>query len=614
MDSFKQHQDAFRKAQSILSNSLRRGGGVAVILIVALLALAAFWIIDKVAYYYVARGYVDQIGSAFDLNKNLVNALVLATFIVVIFLGTYLWSFSKKKRLIGFAGIGVLLIGHSLVLWWATREHYFDRTGIATKCYVVTRDGSVSYGERPGIDPVTGRQCRPVTTEVLERLKQYEKGKRPQLIASNEPIFFEPRTGEPIVWYYRSKSNGLEIFDLMGFHPETGEELLPIDKETVESWKRQTKQRLASVPRKVDPTTYALFDSRSGTPRVWYWRDKTGLYEFYDSPGFHPLTGQMLLVITPDIAEEARSKVEQRAPQPIDIKSYSPFDPKTGVARVWYSRDGKGGLEFFDAPGFHPRTGAKLDLFTKDVMDAWQREIREQEERIERDRRQRAEEMERERREFEAKAAAEREWREQEQRRISQAASRCDELAANPNDQKRVGSGVPFEHLKVNAREAITNCELAIGQNPRELRFKYQLARALHWTDRPRAFGILQQLAQNQYAAAFDNLGWLYLTERKDSVKAIQLFKTGMSLGDADAMVSLVEMIDRGHLSVDNPTAEKANLLCRAGQLGHQSAALSCQTAIASARQEEQNRIQQLQAQQMMLQFMGGVINNIPRR
>lgn len=579
-----------------------------------LVAFVAFWILDKIAYYYLTKGYVDQIGEAFDLNKNLVNALVLATLLAVIFFGRMVWSLTRQKRLIGIAGIAVLLIGHSLLLWLATRNQFFDRGGIATKCYVVTRDGSVSYGERAGVDPNTGRQCRPVTAETLERLREYEKGRRPQQITSNEPVFFEPRTGEPIVWYYSSKNNGIEIFDLMGFHPETGEELLPITKETVADWKQQTTRRLARVPQQVDPRRYAFFDARSGAPRVWYSRDKSGQYEFYDSPGFHPRSGQVLSVVTPEIAEDAQSKEEKRPPQSVELSKYSPFDPKTGEARVWYSRNNRGGYEFFDAPGFHPRTGEKLALFTKEVMQEWERALKEEKEKIERERKTKAENEERERQELAARQSIEAQRREQERLRLTQAANFCDSLAANPNDPKRVGDGVSFDALKVNAQEAVSNCELAVAQNPAEPRFKYQLARALHWTNRTRAFGLFQELVRIRYPAAFDNLGWLYLTERKNPSQAIQYFKDGMALGDTDAMVSLAEMIDRGHLNVSNPTLEKGNLLCRAGQMGNQSAATACQVVAAAAREEEQSRVQQLQQQQMMLQIMGGFLGNLPRR
>jgi len=52
-------------------------------------------------------------------------------------------------------------------------QHNFDpASGATDKCYVVTRDG-IQMGGKPGIDPDTGLQCRPLTPEVVERLRAY---------------------------------------------------------------------------------------------------------------------------------------------------------------------------------------------------------------------------------------------------------------------------------------------------------------------------------------------------------------------------------------------------------------------------------------------------------
>ena len=150
-------------------------------------ALVLLWIVDKIVFYYLAESYVAEVANVLDLNEHLANALVIFTFVVAVFFGSYIWSFSKQKRLFGIAGISALLIGHSLLLWYGTRGEYFERSGKAIKCYVLSREGQVTYGERPGIDPATGRLCRSVTPEMLERLKEYAKGKRPQQITELQP-------------------------------------------------------------------------------------------------------------------------------------------------------------------------------------------------------------------------------------------------------------------------------------------------------------------------------------------------------------------------------------------------------------------------------------------
>jgi hypothetical protein len=90
-------------------------------------------------------------------------------------------------------------------------------------------------------------------------------------------------------------------------------------------------------PQRIDPVEF--FDKRTGKPKVWYWRAESG-YEFYDAPGFHPRTGEILSGVTREvIAEWLRSQknlvqcyIIQRDPRaPVLYRDYLPgVDPETG--------------------------------------------------------------------------------------------------------------------------------------------------------------------------------------------------------------------------------------------------------------------------------------------
>ena len=112
---------------------------------------------------------------------------------------------------------------------------------------MLTREGEVRYLEKFGVDPVTGRTCRVYTQETAERLQAYAKGKRPERIFEADPDFFDLRTGEPIIWYWRDKDGRVKRFNLMGFHPESGEELQPVNADVIKAYKDQTQaQNLAA--------------------------------------------------------------------------------------------------------------------------------------------------------------------------------------------------------------------------------------------------------------------------------------------------------------------------------------------------------------------------------
>ena len=181
----------------------------------------------------------------------------------------------------------------------ADQQHFKQN---ATQCYIIQRGARapVIYRDNlPGMDPETGRECRLVTTGLIERLKEYAEGKRPGRIKAPPPEFFDPRTSEPIVWYV-DHGGAIEIFDLLGYHPETSEELLPVTPEIVDRWKAQQ----AKPPAPVDPDTHPFFDVKTGRPNIWHSPGENGALEFFNGPGFHPRTGKALTEITRDFADK----------------------------------------------------------------------------------------------------------------------------------------------------------------------------------------------------------------------------------------------------------------------------------------------------------------------
>jgi hypothetical protein len=252
----------------------------------------------------------------------------------------------------------------------------------------------------------------------------------------------------------------------------------------------------------------------------------------------------------------------------------------------------------------------------QDDLRKKEKELQDQQDRLQKEQKDKAEKEAREKEERDRKEKLEAQKRADALRRASEAARRCDELAANPNDSRRMGEGVAFDALKPQAREAAANCELAVAQNPSELRFQYQLGRALEWIDRRKATQIQQDLVARGYPAAFDNLGWLYYDSQKPATwpRAVALFRSGVRAGDSDSMVSLAEMIERRHTAPSNPSEEKLQLYRRAAQLGNAAAMRAYDDEIAKEQATQQERIWQLEQQRRMMQIMGAVIQNIPRR
>ncbi len=198
-----------------------------------------FWLCNELVYFFIARSYTQELADAYDLNRGVTRGVLWASFAAIVVLAGFTFSFSKQKRRVGYAGLLSLIIGHSLLL--GRIDANFRKNGTAEKCYVMTRT-TIKTLNRIGIDPDTGLECQPLTPQIVEKLEEYRSGHRATQITSNDPKFFDAVTGEPVVWYSKNDQGEIELFDLMGFHPKTGEELTPITRQVAEDWKTQSEK------------------------------------------------------------------------------------------------------------------------------------------------------------------------------------------------------------------------------------------------------------------------------------------------------------------------------------------------------------------------------------
>ena len=94
----------------------------------------------------------------------------------------------------------------------------------------------------------------------------------------------------------------------------------------------------------------------------------------------------------------------------------------------------------------------------------------------------------------------------------------------------------------------------------------------------------------------------------KDNNKALQLFLRGRDLNDADSMVSLADMIDKGTYTPDNPVMMKLNLLKRAADLGHVGAQRGFPLELQKAQQSQNDQEKQRQMMDMFGHILGSAI------
>lgn len=148
-------------------------------------------------------------------------------------------------------------------------------------------------------------------------------------------------------------------------------------------------------------------------------------------------------------------------------------------------------------------------------------------------------------------------------------ATKCDELAADPDDPMRLTAGVRWD--LVNRRAAIRACIAELVKDPSSRRIQFQLGRVLDianqhsWAD-----FFYRQAMERSYSAAVANLAYMYMTGRgrpADLPEAIRLLRVGADLGNLRTRTDLAESYLRG-AGVPQSVPEAVLWLRLAGSMG----------------------------------------------
>lgn len=193
-------------------------------------------------YGYITNKIVSTTGVSQFLAKGIVIILLIP--LIWVIPNMFKRKHRKSASAIGFLYIGVFF----LALFFLSKDIYFAHSGgEPLKWYALTPDG-VRYYDSPGVDPVSGITLKPVTPEIIPKLKLWEKGALNfQLIDPADATWFNPITGDPQLWYYQYPDGTLEFYNKPAHHPITGEPLKAVTKQIYFEWREKTKTKPLSV-------------------------------------------------------------------------------------------------------------------------------------------------------------------------------------------------------------------------------------------------------------------------------------------------------------------------------------------------------------------------------
>jgi len=151
--------------------------------------------------------------------------------------------------------------------------------------------------------------------------------------------------------------------------------------------------------------------------------------------------------------------------------------------------------------------------------------------------------------------------------------TRCDELAAHPEDVGRRGPGVEFS--KIAVADALPACRDAAERPGAHPRYQYQYGRVLSAAKRlDEALRQFVQAAATGYAQAMSNVGFAYFNGEgapKDDVEAVRWYRKAVEAGSVTGMRNLGYMYGNGR-GVGKDEAEAVRWYRKAAEAGESTA------------------------------------------
>lgn len=183
------------------------------------------------------------------------------------------------------------------------------------------------------------------------------------LYSFTKDLYFAFSQGEALKWYALTPE-GVKFYDRPGIDPKYGIPLKPVTPEVVR--KLELLKKGGFTP--IDPTRATFFNPITGEAQVWYYQYPDGTFEFYDKPGYHPITGTQLQPVTQRIyfewkkTQKARSQVgvwREREPggQP-------PTGPQPSAVLVEVRSDPQGADTYLD---WKPKGQTPVPLEGKEI-------------------------------------------------------------------------------------------------------------------------------------------------------------------------------------------------------------------------------------------------------
>lgn len=214
------------------------------------IGLAIYVIARLIAIPFGYGFFIDHLSSDFGLEETYARPFAIALTALAVaatptLLLAILFGYRAQVTFVAILGVSVIF---AVATYFFTDDVYFDRvTGKAQKCYAKTLEG-FKFSSTCDFDPKLGVRFQKIDSDVMKEIVFWQRnGALKDIPSVNDGQYFDPLTGESIVWYSLHSNGSIRLFSLPGFDPATGKRLKPITKKVIDEYELDAEMSTAIV-------------------------------------------------------------------------------------------------------------------------------------------------------------------------------------------------------------------------------------------------------------------------------------------------------------------------------------------------------------------------------
>jgi hypothetical protein len=188
--------------------------------------------------------HVRELGLLGGWDPQVIWMVVIAAVFVVSYLAEFVVRRDRRYRWAALGGLAAIGISWFALRAWLTHGQLYDPHGQPLFYWGLTPSWEIFKRPQAGINPFTDKPLLPASPEYLALIRSRLSEPLRQ-VEPDTNDWFNPNTGDALLWWTRSSSGTLEFYRRPAIHPRYRIELLPVTLGLFREWEQTQASRKA---------------------------------------------------------------------------------------------------------------------------------------------------------------------------------------------------------------------------------------------------------------------------------------------------------------------------------------------------------------------------------